>query len=107
MSAQLDLLSDSPIARRRDPETSHLAAEHVTKNGSRARQQIAVLALVQRFPGHTSAELSIKSELLGDGFDRWTVARRLPELRSAWRVKNGEKRQCAITGLKALSWYPY
>lgn len=102
MEAQLDLLSDSPIARRLDPSTSHEAAEHVMKTGMRGRQQREVFALVTAYPGHTSAELAAKSNL-----DRWTVARRLPELRAAWRVKNGEKRVCGETGLKALVWYPF
>lgn len=102
---QLDLLSSVPIARKHDPSTSHEAAEHITNSGLRARQQRAVLDLVQRFPGHTSAELAAKSELPGGCLDRWSVARRLPELRSTWIVKNGEKRKCSITGLKALVWY--
>lgn len=106
METQLDLLSHAPIARRHDPDTSHEAAEHVTKNGTRARQQQAVLDLVRRFPGHTSAELAIKSELAGGDIDRWTAARRLPELRSTWIVKNGEPRECGVTGRRALVWYP-
>ena len=101
MSAQLDLLSDSPIARRLDPSTSHEAAEHVTKSGARASQQRAVFDLVKRFPGHTSAELAAKSSM-----DRWTVARRLPELRAAWLVKNGDARTCGETGRSGLTWYP-
>ena len=99
---QLDLLSNSPIARRNDPSTSHEAAEHIERTGARASQQRAVMHLVERFPGHTSAELAAKSSL-----DRWTLARRLPELRSAWRVKNGDKRVCGATGLRAMTWYPY
>jgi hypothetical protein len=105
VSAQLDLLSNSPIARLRDPSTSHEAAEHVTKSGARAYQQRAVLDLVSRYPGHTSAELALKSELMGKPLDRWTVARRLPELRDAFLVKNGEKRECRVTRRAALVWY--
>lgn len=101
MEAQLDLLSDSPIARRNDPSTSHEAAEHITKTGARASQQRAVLALVEQWPGHTSAELAAKSTL-----DRWTVARRLPELRAVYFVKNGDARTCNITGRSGLTWYP-
>lgn len=102
---QLDLLSHAPIARRSDASTSHEAAEHITNNGTRARQQSAVLSLVHRFPGHTSAELAVKSELSGGGLDRFTTARRLPDLRNSWLVKNGEKRLCSVTGMKALTWY--
>lgn len=103
MSAQLDLLSDVPIARRHDPSTSHEAAEHVTKNGSRARQQNAVMSLVRAMPGRTSAELADHPAI---PVDRWTAARRLPELRAAGLVRNGEKRVCGVTGLKALTWWP-
>jgi hypothetical protein len=101
-----DLLSNAPIARRFDPSTSHEAAEHITKNGSRARQQNAVLDLVKRFPGHTSAELAAKSDLEDGGLDRATVARRLPELRKAHLVKNGWDRACTVTHHKGMSWYP-
>lgn len=101
----MTLLSNVPIARRRDPSTSHESAEHITKNGSRARQQNATLDLVRRFPGHTSAELAVKSELAGGDIDRWTAARRLPELRKAWLVKTGEARSCSISGRRALTWY--
>lgn len=103
---QLDLLSHSAIARRRDPSTSHEAAEHITKNGHRARQQHAVLDLVKSFPGHTSAELAVKSELTGGGLDRAATARRLPELRKAYLVKNGWDRMCSVTHRKGMTWYP-
>lgn len=99
-----NLLSNSAIARRQDPETSHEAAEHITKSGSRARQQNAVLDLVKRFPGMTSAELAVKSELEDGGLDRATTARRLPELRKARLVKNGWDRVCTATGRKGMTW---
>lgn len=100
------LLSLSCIARRNDPSTSHEAAEHITKNGSRAHQQNAVFELVKRFPGHTSAELAEKSELEEGGLDRSMVARRLPELRKVRLVKNGWDRVCSATGRKGMTWYP-
>jgi hypothetical protein len=106
VSAQLDLLSHSAIARRFDPSTSHEAAEHITANGSRARQQNAVLDLVKRYPGHTSAELAVKCELEDGCLDRASTARRLPELRKAHLVKNGWDRVCSVTSRKGMTWYP-
>lgn len=102
METQLELLSHSPIARRHDPVTSHEAAEKVTKSGSRATQQHAVLELVKSRPGNTSAELAVWGSNLG----RHVIARRLPELREAGLVRNGEPTRCDVTGNRALSWWP-
>jgi len=59
-----------------------------------------VLELVRKYPGRTSAELAAQSQ----GIDRWTAARRLPELRAAQLVRNGAERRCAVTGKRALTW---
>ncbi len=100
-SSQLDLLSSSPIARRRDPSTSHEAAEKITASGKRASQQNEVLRMVRVYPGCTSFELAG-----GDLERRFMFARRLPELRKAGLIRNSiEKRVCKITGLNALVWY--
>lgn len=96
----MNLLSNSPIARLTDPETSHLSAEEITKSGERARQQHAVLVLVKKYPSHTSMELS------RSGIDRHTIARRLPELESAGLVCRGQRRCCGVTGKMALTWRP-
>lgn len=99
---QMDLLSASPIARRDDPTTSHLAAADITRSGKRAVQQATVLALVEEHPGRTSAELAARSNRI----DRWAAARRLPELRAAGLVQNGPPKACAVTGKQALTWFP-
>lgn len=96
---QGDLLADTPIARTSDPGTSHASAAIVTKT-TRAKQQKLVRDLVEKFPGHTSAELAEKGMA-----DRYMVARRLPELRPTW-VRNGETRKCSVTGRKAMTWWP-
>lgn len=100
---QLDLLSDTPIARGSDPSTSHQAAAAVTACGSRAEQQHAVFAMLRRRPGLTSAELADAERV-----DRYMPARRLPELREADPplVKNGEQRVCRVTKRRALTWWP-
>lgn len=96
---QLDLLADQPVARNSDPGTSHEAARRIRP--ARATQQREILAGCQAHPGHTSAELAA---ILG--MDRYTVARRLPELRSARLVANGDARICTATGSRAMIWLP-
>ena len=88
-------------ARRADPETSHAAAREVTESGAAAKQAKAVWWVLQTFGGPlTSAEVAAKHSTL----DRYQAARRLPELRAAGWVKNGEARTCSVTGRKALTW---
>ena len=94
---QGDLLSDTPIARNSDPSTSHEAAAKIKP--VRATQQRAILAGLQKFPNHTSAELAQRLHM-----DRYVVARRLPELRAALLVKSCEARSCAVTGHRAMVW---
>lgn len=97
----MELLSSMPIARESDPETSHLAAEEVTTSGRRAVQQHAVLAAVMAHPGLTSRELAQAA-----GMDRYVVARRLPELEAAKRVRKGEARECRVSKRLAVTWWP-
>lgn len=97
---QLDLLSHSPVARYLDPETSHEAARAIEKDGTRARQQAAVLAAVAGQGGLTSFELARANK-----FDRFTAGRRLPELRASGLVENGEARTCAVSGRRSLTWH--
>lgn len=114
-SHQLPLLTDTNIARRRDPKTSHDAARKVTKSGKRASQQLAVLAYVREFPGLTSRELALKARFRGaDGLDYEVFHKRLPEIaadhdRNAQAknpmVKKGPERECEVTGYRATTWY--
>lgn len=89
----------TPIARASDPLSSHLAAEHVTKTGTRSDQQNKAAEAVKQFPGLTSFELAMRT-----GIDRYTLARRLPECETAGRVRKGEIRACRVTGRKAHVW---
>lgn len=107
----------TPAARRRDPETSHHAAEAITKEGVRADQQARALAAVNAYPDRTSFELAMLS-----GIDRFELGRRLPEVRTARLIHNpidesrppdpvtGEpwpfKRVCTVTGRLAMVWRP-
>lgn len=111
MTAQPDLFADTPRARNSDPATSHRAAERVKLTGALGRQQALVRDLVQRFPGHTSAELAMHHALeRGQGAGGWAlyrpmIARRLPELAPV-HVRKGEARVCDVTGQQSLTWWP-
>ncbi len=107
MNAQLDLFAQrsrivaTPAARRRDPVSSHLAAAHITRSGKRGAQQDQATAAVRQFPGHTSFELAMLTEL-----DRYMLARRASECEAAGRIRRGELRRCSVSGRTALTWWP-
>lgn len=92
---------ETPIARRADPASSHLAAAEVTDSGTRAHQQAQTIAAVRAYPGRTSQELAELTQI-----DRYTLARRLPECVTAGAVRKGEQRACNVTGRLALTWWP-
>lgn len=104
MPTPVDLLPlfDNPIARRKDPKSSHEAADEITRSGNRASQAQEVLALVRRHQGHTSLELSRFSRTL----DRYQVARRLADLNEAGLVYQGQLRNCSIGKRLAVAWFP-
>lgn len=98
---QLDFLSSAKAAARgTDPETSHLAAQNVEKNGTARKQRERVLAALRKHPGCTSAELAVAA-----GMDRHAVARRLPEL-EPHQVYKGSRRTCTARGSQAYTWHP-
>jgi predicted transcriptional regulator len=86
-------------ARATDPETSKLAAAHVT--GHLGDIQRWALEIVKAYPGSTASELA---DVKGIGDPR-QINRRLPELEELGRVRRGEARECQITGRKAATWY--
>lgn len=92
---------DAPAARRTDPESSHLAAERITRSGRRASQQDHAHAAVESFPGLTSAELAQET-----GIDRYELARRLPECAFAGRIRRGSIRLCDVSARPACTWWP-
>jgi hypothetical protein len=94
---QLSLFS--PIARKTDPVTSHIAAQEITHEGTREKQAAIVLDLVRRYPGNTSMELSQYCNL-----DRYQIARRLADLEHAGEVEKGIMRVCSVSGRMAVTW---
>lgn len=89
------------MSRRTDPHTSHEAAERVTSSGAASAQREACLRAVVEHPGLTAAEIA---EVIG--VDRHAPGRRLPELRQAGLIRNGEARACRVKGTNCLSWWP-
>jgi hypothetical protein len=92
-------LTAPPRASATDPWTSLAAAREVTDTGQAATEAAEVLAALRRFPGSTSRELAVFSKI-----DRYTVARRLPELRHQGRAENGAPRRCTSSGKWAMTW---
>jgi len=88
-------------ARRTDPQTSHDAARHIVASGGQAAQHAQTQDAVRCHPGLTSAELARDT-----GFDRYMLARRLPELCDDDRVVRGDARKCAVSGRSAATWWP-
>ncbi len=103
--AQIDwmhIAQPHALARRTDPEPSHVAASEVERTGKAAVQRGFALAAVRAFPGCTSHELSERT-----GSDRYMLARRLPELRSDHLVRSSDtKHFCRVTGRRAQTWWP-
>ena len=92
------------IARRHDPETSHLAAEYITTTGKRSMQKRTALAACREWPGCTSFELA---EKVGGGLEtRYMMARRLPELEHDKLIVRVGSKRCPVTGHLATCWYP-
>lgn len=101
----------TPVARTEDPETSHLSAKDVTKDGTRKLQSSKVLEAVRKWPDRTASELAELSEIPHEA-----VHKRLSELADTKNGgpfierKNDEvglvKRRCSVTGKMALTWVP-
>lgn len=103
---QIDLLSQSPVARKGDPASSKRAAQAITNSGKRATQQRHILEMVRQNAGRTAQELAALDP--EPGFDRYVYGRRLSELAEAVPplVKRGEARKCCVTGIKVTTWWP-
>ena len=93
----------SPVAAARftDPATSHEAAADVEATGVAHQQRGVCLQEVLNRPGQTAAEIAVAV-----GLERHAPSRRLPELRKAGLVYNGEHRECREQRRRAVTWYP-
>ena len=77
---QLEIFSPraKQLARSTDPETSHIAAKTVARQGIASRQRRSVLGAVLRWPSRTTAELATLLQV-----DRSVPGRRMCELERA------------------------
>jgi predicted ArsR family transcriptional regulator len=89
-----------PLARRTDPESSHIAARRMVESGAQGDQQQITLVLVRKYPNRTSDELAALGSL-----DRYQLARRLPELERSGLVERGAMRKSDTTGRPACTWH--
>lgn len=92
---------ETPASRADDPASSHEAEAHINATGARAAQQKLAAQAVESYPGLTSMELAKRT-----GICRFTLARRLPECRTAGTVRQGRVRKCSVTGRSAQEWHP-
>ena len=90
------------ISRSTDPETSHITAQEITRDGTVAGLRELVSEAVKINPGLTSRELSLSSgEIAHESFHK-----RLPELERRGMVHRGDARRCRDTNRMATTWYP-
>ncbi len=94
-----NLFTLPPAARVSDPSTSHDSAHRLRTSGQQAHQIRQVVAAVESRPGRTSRELADET-----GYDRYMIARRLPDAEKNGLVRKGEKRICRIGGTPAVTW---
>jgi DNA-binding MarR family transcriptional regulator len=95
---QLDL----PLARAKDPITSHEAADRITTSGRIKTQRAEILRVVREMPGCTASEIA---RVLYHQTNH-VSCRRLPELEGKGFVRRGAHRACRITSFNAATWWP-
>ena len=93
--------SEIIASKTKDPITSYMAEEDVTLSGARDRQIDLVLSCVRRSAGKTSKELALIFSL-----DRHMVARRLADLKHKDKAFQGHIRECGVSGIKSVTWWP-
>jgi hypothetical protein len=97
---------DEPLARARDPVTSHEAAADLANSGTRTRMCRIALQLLREFPGATAAELDwVYASRTGGSVDG-SIRKRLTDLRHTARARVEGHRQCRVSGRQAQQWFP-
>ena len=89
-----------PAASRGEP-SSRRAEVEITSSGQRRGMAEVAFALLRSHPGRTACELE---ELAG--LRNGQIRKRLNDLLSAGRAKQGVARRCAVTGKTAREWWP-
>ena len=84
------------LARRNDPETSHIAADAMNQ-GRASRQGVKVLEALRATDGLTVGELE---QQLG-----FHAHKRMAELERLGLVRKGKARKCGASGTMRLTWW--
>ena len=95
---QLSLIVDLPLARKRDPQPSKLAASEIKLDGTLARQLQQTLNVVRVNPGMTAGEY--------ESVLNFQCHKRLSDLLALGLVFKGLSRKCKITHRTAATWFP-
>lgn len=95
---------EPPLSKNSDPITSCMAADELIESGRHDHQCKMVFGhllayITENMTGPTSAELAKFS-----GLDRYTVARRLPDLEYRRLVYHADKRICSVSGRLCVTW---
>ena len=85
--------------------TSVLAHEQHESSGTAETNRKLVHYCVAMWDGVTACELFSEAVNANYTITRHEISRRLPELRAAGLVHNGEKRKCRIKGNLQLTWF--
>lgn len=91
-------LTDTPRARRADPDTSHEAAERIKASGALAAHQVLIRDAIRQNPGMTYTQIAEVT-----GLERHAVGRRLKELEPIW-IRRGEP--VRIGASRMATWFP-
>lgn len=112
MTRQPSLFDDPPLpahcdhkrARDSDPASSREAAESIRSKADAQARRVA--EFVRKWPGRTSLELAALVAAQAPEYDRYVLARRLPEAERDGTVKRGNPKLCDVSRHKALTWWP-
>lgn len=100
-------MADPPNYRSRDPETSKVAGEAVTRSGRRPKDQRVLFDLVSYSPDQTAieyAQLLIDIHLWHWHRSYQVANKRISDLHAKGKVRVSGERICRITGRKARTW---
>ena len=90
-----------PLARKKDPASSHHGANHVVSSGKLEGQCKQIYDALKKYPLHTPRELAEKT-----GIDYFLIQKRLSVLYKRGKAARRGERVCTVsrTGLPATQW---
>ena len=94
---QQALRFDPPRARRRDPRTSHIAADRFKASGAQNAHHRLIVQAIRARPGMTYTQIAEAT-----GIEKHAVARRLKELEPE-SIRRGEP---TTDGRPMMTWFP-